>query len=115
MAAQLLELINPFLTSGIATFVLLYYFVKPEHHKLRTEQIILFWFLVSAVFFFVPYIPRNISIPFAYFILQAGVVYLLLRNYWKIKDRDSLRLTAIFVVLNTLLILVLGYLFKGVV
>lgn len=114
MASQLLDLLNPFLTVGITTFVLFFYFVKPNH-KLRTEQLLLFWFLVAAVFFFVPYIPKTITIPFAYFLIQAVVVYLLLRNYWKVKDKDSVKLTAIFVVGNTFVILIFGYLFQGVV
>ncbi len=115
MPIQLLDVLNPFITTGIATFVLLYYFLRPEHHKLRTDQLLLFWFLSAAVFFFIPYIPKNITIPYAYFILQAGVVYLLLRNYWKLGDKESLKLTAVFVIVNALLILILGYLLRGIV
>lgn len=114
MATELLSLLNPFLTAGIATFALFYYFVRPKH-KLSNQQILLFWFLVGAVFFFIPYIPKALSIPFAYFIVQAVVVYLLLRNYWRVKGKDALKYTVVFVVLNASVILVFGYLLKGIV
>lgn len=115
MPEQPLDLLSPFITTGIATFVLLYYFLRPEHYKLRTEQILLFWFLSAAVFFFVEYIPSYIRIPFVYFLIQAVAVYLLLRNYWKVKDKEVLKLTFIFVLVNAAGILILGYLLKGIV
>ena len=114
MVSQLLALLNPFLTVGISTFVLYYYFVKPKH-KLRKEQLLLFWFLVSAVFFFIPYIPKTITIPFAYFLIQTVVAYLLLRNYWRVTDKETVKLTAIFLVSNVFSIVISSYLFNGVV
>src|SRR3972149_12334962 len=114
MVSQLLTLFSPFLTAGIATFVVFFYFVRPKH-DLRKEQLLLFWFLVSAVFFFVPYIPKNITVPFAYFLIQTSVAYLLLRNYWKVTDKEALKLTAIFLVANVFAIVLSGYLFNGIV
>lgn len=114
MPSDLLGVINPFLTAGIATFVLLYYFVHPKH-KLKTEQILIFWFLAGAVFFFIPYIPKSVSIPFAYFLVQAGLIYILLKNYWKIGKKDLLPFTAVYLVVNIVSILALGFVFKDIV
>lgn len=113
MLPDLISFFTPFAVAAIATAVtlLVYY---PKHHKVKPTALLAFWLVVSIVFVLMNLIPASVAeFPFLYFILQAILVYLLVRYFWKWKLDQTLIFTIFYTLISLGVIVAIGFLLRG--